>query len=91
MGDIDFTNIPAAGSNIPAGGYDIAELAAKAAAQGEPVVLRYITGITGPDGTWPELVVKATEDGSIVMPAGYEPVIADGKFTGWRDLEPARG
>ncbi len=91
MADIDFASIPPASSNIPADGYDIAGTASRAALAGAPVVLRFFTGITGADGTWPEVTISVGADGSVTMPDGYEPVISDGKVTGWRELEPAGG
>lgn len=90
MADIDFASFPRAWSNIPADGYDIAGEAAKAAAQGSPVQLRFISGITGEDGTWPEAVVTIDARGGLTA-EGCEAVIRDGRITGLCLPEPASG
>lgn len=91
MADIDFATLPSVLSNVPPEGYHLETVAAQAKAQREPVRLRFITGITGEDGTWPEIVITIDADGRVTMPSGYQPVIADGVFGGWHELEPADG
>jgi hypothetical protein len=91
MGEFDFASFPAAWSNIPADGYDIAAEAVKAAAQGAPVRLRFITGITGKDGTWPEAVVAIGADGIVTASEGCDPVVRNGRITGLRLPDLADG
>lgn len=92
MADITLTGQSPRWSNIPDDGIDVATEAARAARQGAPAITHLITGLSGPDGAWPEICfgITAAGEAQMVTP-GWEPVVRDGKVVALRDLEAVSG
>jgi hypothetical protein len=80
---MDLTTLNSTHTNIPPEGYDVAAMAARAAA-GQPAGWKVVTGF-GPKGPL-GIEISVDAEGSVTMPDGYQPVIESGRLTGW--IEP---